>query len=437
LSLSLSQILAFVLTLGVLIFAHEFGHFFVAKLLKIRVEVFSLGFGPRLLGWRRDHTDYRISLLPLGGYVKMAGENPGEDLSGSPDEFLSRPKWERFVVLVMGATLNIVLAVVITAAIYMYGVPVAKFIEDPPVVGAVEKGSPAEKGGLQTMDQILMVGDHETSSWNEMQIAIALNPDARLPFEILRDGREMTLDITIGHTEREAMGRVGIAPFTPVMLVAGVREGGPAAEAGLLEGDVLVSVNGLDAGTQLEEVSRSLSESGDEPVELVLRRGEKLVEATLVPNVVDEGDFDPGFMIRPETVLRKYGPLQASVESLKLNWRSAGILFTTIKKLAVGQLSPRTLSGPIEIYKFTGEAWKSGAISFFSLMALISLQLGIINLLPIPILDGGHIFILALEGVIRRDLSMMVKERMMQVGLVLLLLLMGTVLYLDFAKNFL
>ncbi len=435
LDLTLSNIVAFVLMLGGLIFVHEFGHFVMAKFFKIRVEVFSLGFGPRLLGWRRDGTDYRISLLPLGGYVKMAGENPGEELTGAREEFLSRSKWERFVVLVMGATLNILLAVIINAGVYAYGVPVPMYIEDPPVVGAVEPGSPAERGGLLVMDRILRVGDRRTGSWNEMQIAVALNPDQRLPFVVDRGGEQVTLDITIGRTEREAMGRVGILPYVPRMQVGNVRPGGPAAAAGLRDGDYLLAVNGLELGLHLREISSLLWENSERPVDLSVGRGDERIVLGFLPSAGTEGGSDPGFALSYETTLRKYDLLQASVESLKLNWRQAGLLFTTLKKLVVGQLSPRTLSGPIEIYRFTGEAWKSGAVSFFGMMALISLQLGIINLLPIPVLDGGHIFILCLEGLIRRDLSLMVKERVMQVGLVILLLIMGTVISLDIYKN--
>lgn len=435
LSLTLSNILAFVLTLGVLIFVHEFGHFAMAKLFRIRVEVFSLGFGPRILGWRRNKTDYRISLLPLGGYVKMAGENPGEDLKGEPDEFLSRNKWQRFVVLVMGATLNIVLAVAITAGIYMYGVPVARYIEDPPMVGSVESNSPAERGGLLPKDRILKVGDRETDSWNEMQIAIALNPGQELPFLVERDGERISLPITIGETDREAMGRVGISPYLPRMVITELRAGGAGAAAGILEGDLLLTVNGMEIGTNLREISDLLTKGDGTELAVGLERDGSSSTVTLVPRPREAGGTDPGFTLRWETSLRKYGTLQAVVESFRLNWRSAGILFTTLKKLVSGQLSPKTLSGPIEIYKFTGEAWKGGAISFFSLIALISLQLGVINLLPIPVLDGGHIFILGVEGIIRRDLSMMVKERMMQVGLVLLLILMGTVVSLDIIKN--
>jgi len=436
LTFSITNMLATIFILGALIFIHEFGHFVVAKLIGIRVEIFSLGFGPRLIGRRKNHTDYRISALPLGGYVKMLGENPDDELRGSPEEFQSRTRWERFAVLVMGASLNIVLAVAITAGIYMHGVPVAKYIDDPPVIGAVEKGSPAERGGLKAMDHVVRIGDHDTPTWNDLQLAIALNPGRRLPFQIVRNGTEEILEVTIGETEREAMGRVGIQPYFAGVKLAGVRPGGPAEAAGLKDGDEVVSVAGLDVGAHLEEVTKALLASATAPVSVIVRRGADQVEKSIRGEAGKDGRADPGFTLSPDSTLRKYGPVQAVVESVKLNARSAGILFVTLKKLVTGQLSPRTLSGPIDIYKFTGEAWKGGAISYFSFMAIISLQLGVINLLPIPILDGGHIFILMVEGIIRRDLSTMVKERVMQVGLVLLLLLMGTVISLDVYKNF-
>jgi regulator of sigma E protease len=436
LTFSVTNILATVFILGALIFIHEFGHFVVAKLIGIRVEVFSLGFGPRLIGRKKNHTDYRISALPLGGYVKMLGENPDDELAGSPEEFQSRSRPERFAVLVTGASLNIVLAVAIMAGIYIHGVPVAKYVEDPPVIGAVEKGSPADRGGLRVMDRILSVGDRETKTWNDLQLAVALNPDRRLPFRIVRDGAEQTLEITIGETEREAMGRVGVLPYYARVKVAGVEPQGAAAKAGLMDGDVLVSVAGLDVGSHIEQVSKALSDLHGSPVSIVVRRGAEELSRSLVPAPGKDGRGDPGFALMPDSILKKYGPLQAIVESVKLNAKSAGVLFITLKKLFTGQLSPRTLSGPIDIYKFTGEAWKGGAISYLQFMAVISLQLGVINLLPIPILDGGHIFIIALEGLIRRDLSTLVKERVMQVGLVLLLLLMGTVISLDVYKNF-
>lgn len=430
--------LAFVFLLGMLIFIHEFGHFIVAKLLGVHVEVFSLGFGPRLAGWKRRRTDYRVSLLPLGGYVKMLGEHPNEELRGSSGEFLSRSKWERFFILVMGATLNLILAVVIMAGVYMYGVPAPKYQDDPATVGMIEEGSPAEKAGLQPMDTIVSVGDKEVSSWSDLQIAVALSPGQKLPFRLIRDGRTEVVEIEIGQTKKEAMGRIGVAPLIASMVVTGIKEGGAADRAGLEEGDLLVGADGMDVGTQLDAISQALSVNRGQPVLLSVVRDGETLEIPVQPETVEgsEGSSDPGFSLRPESTMRKYPLPQAVVESLRWNIRYAGLLFDTIKGLVAGQLSMRTLSGPIEIYKYTGQAFQGGGIPYFSFMALVSLQLGIVNLLPIPVLDGGHVFILAIEGILRRDLSMAVKERMMQVGLVLLLLLMGTVISLDLYKHF-
>lgn len=428
--------LAFAFLLGLLIFIHEFGHFMVAKYLGIHVEVFSLGFGPRLVGWKRKGTDYRVSLLPLGGYVKMLGEHPNEELRGDPGEFLSRSKWERFFVLVMGASLNLVLAVVIMSGIYMYGVPAARYQDDPATVGKVEEGFPAAQAGVMPMDVIVGVGDRDVTSWSELQIAVALSPGQRLPFRILRDGREEIVEIEIGQTRREGMGRIGVGPRIAAMVVSEVREGGPADAAGVREGDFLLDAGGLEAGSNLDVTTDLLFRNEGREVALVLDRAGERIEALLKPEALAEGNSDPGMNLQYESTLRKYPFAQAVVEGFNWNVRYAGLLFQTIKGLVAGQLSLRTLSGPIEIYKYTGQAWQGGGIPYFSFMALVSLQLGIVNLLPIPVLDGGHVFILAIEGVLRRDLSLSVKDRMMQVGLVLLLLLMGTVISLDLYKHF-
>lgn len=427
--------LAFALLLGLLIFIHESGHFFVAKFLGIQVEVFSLGFGPRLFGWRRNGTDYRISLLPLGGYVKMLGEQPGEELHGDPGEFLSRSKWEKFFVLVMGALLNIVLAVAIMSGVYMHGVPTESFKENPAVIGMIQPGSAAASAGLKPMDEILAIGDTPVPTWNALQIAVALRPDQTLPFRIRRDGREQTVEVRIGETRRDAMGKLGVGPKIEAMVVAGLSKDGPAAAAGVQDGDLLLKVNGKDLGTDLEAASNLLYQGAGKSVDLDLSRDGKPFHATITPQAVEKGEgSDPGFGLRYETIFKKFGPLGAIVQSWRWNLSNTGLLFETIKRIVSGQLSLRTLSGPIEIYRYTGQAWQGGGIVYFTFMALVSLQLGIVNLLPIPVLDGGHVFILAIEGVLRRDLSMAVKERMMQVGLVLLLLLMGTVISLDIYK---
>ncbi len=429
-------LLGFIFILGALIFIHESGHYMVAKALGIRVEVFSLGFGPRLFGFVRGGTEYRISAVPLGGYVKMLGENPDEALRGTREEFLSRRKSERFLVLVMGASLNIVLAVVLTAGIFMHGVAEAKYMTEPPVVGWVDPNAAAAEAGLQVKDELLAVDGQELSTWRDLQLNVALIPYQAVSFSIRRDGRTIEVPVTVGATRKEKIGIIGIGPYTPLMAVQ-VEAGGPAERAGLREGDLLEAVNGKEMfGSEgWQAYADIVSASPGKPVKLTVRRDDRPMELEVIP-VEKDGKGDIGASASLPFTLREYGPVDAFVQSAKVNWEQAGVLFLTLKKLVSGQLSPRTLSGPIDIYRLTGESLRSGWVSFLAFMSLVSLQLGIINLLPIPILDGGHIFILFVEGLIRRDLSMQIKERVMQFGFVLLLLIMGGVLYLDVYKNF-
>jgi regulator of sigma E protease len=433
-------LLAFAFILGALIFIHESGHFCVAKALGIKVEVFSLGFGPKLLRFQKGGTEYCISALPLGGYVKMLGENPDESLRGSPDEFQSRTKFERFLVLVMGASLNIVLAVVLTSAIYMHGVPEALYLGSAPVIGGLDPNAAAAEAGLQVKDEIVAINGEATPTWRELQLAVALNPHKTLDFAIRREGELLHVPVTVGATEREQIGIIGIGPYTQLVL-GEVDKGGPADAAGLVPGDILAEVDGqaVFGLSGYDVLLKRLTDAIGQPVPLTIEREGSRRTVQVVPVEKKTGEQthgDIGVGITQPMGTRQYGPVEALVEGVKHNWDQASVLFLTLKKLITGQLSPRTLSGPIDIYRLTGESLRGGLIYYVSFMALVSLQLGIINLLPIPILDGGHIFILLVEGLIRRDLSMKIKERVMQFGFILLLLIMGSVLYMDVYKNF-
>ena len=427
-------LVAFAFILGAVIFIHESGHYFVAKALGIKVEVFSLGFGPKLLRWPRGGTEYCISAIPLGGYVKMLGENPDESLRGTPEEFLSRRKIERFLVLVMGATLNIVLAIVLTAGIYMHGVPQPVYVSQPPIIGGLDPNMPAAQAGLLFKDEILSVDGNAVPTWRDMQLQIALNPGKSVLLKIQRDGQTQEIPVTVGTTNREQIGMIGISPYA-FLQVAEVEKGTAAARGGIQAGDLLIAIEGEEVrGTHgIETLARVSRDHKDGPFSLRVRRGGAARDLSVA---LGTGEEDMGLALSFETTLQRYGPIEAVVEGLRSNIEQAGLLFLTLKKLVAGQLSPRTLSGPIDIYRLTGEHLREGWIYYFSFMSLVSLQLGVINLLPIPVLDGGHIFILFIEGLIRRDLSMKIKERVMQFGFILLLLIMGGVIYLDVYKNF-
>jgi len=425
-------IVGFLFALGALIFIHESGHFMVAKALGIKVETFSLGFGPKLIKIPHRGTEYCISAIPLGGYVKMLGENPDEELRGGKEEFLSRTKLERFLVLVMGASLNIVLAIALTAGLNMNGVPEPIYFTQPAVIGSMDPNMAAAAAGLRVRDEILAVDGQAAPTWRDMHLLIALNPEKRTEFTIRRDGETLTLPVLVGRTERERIGFIGIGPLAAIRIGA-LEDGGPAAAAGLKDDDVLVRVDGreIHSAGDLAAVLEPLEPGGTVRFEVQREGGDH--EATLTAGE-REGNPWLGMAFGHVTTLRRFGPVEAFTKSLEYNWEQAGVLFVTLKKLLTGQLSPRTLSGPIEIYRLTGESLRSGWISYVGLMAMISLQLGIINLLPIPVLDGGHIFILLVEGITRRDLSLKIKERVMQFGFILLLLIMGGVIYLDVVK---
>ncbi len=427
----LTNFFAFFLVLGLLIFIHEFGHFLVAKLLRIRVEVFSLGFGPRLFWFQRGNTEYRISALPLGGYVRMKGENPDDETSGDPDEFLSRPKAQRFLVLVMGATFNILLALILVAFTFQIGVWVPRYLGEPVIVGSVEDDSPGTEAGLQSGDRILRINDQEVHNWRDFQIQVVLNPNQSWMLQVERDGDVQDMEIQLSSSTPYRTGHAGLLPFLAPVLT-GVQSGQPADLAGLRDGDRVVTIQGEPVGDAEDLVQRVMTQPGI-PLTFVVSRQNETLEAVVTPEE-REGRGFIGIWAYPR-VQKKYGFFRSMRESLRVNLESSGLLFTTLGKLFGRKLSLRTLSGPVDIYRFSGATYRQGLVPFLSFMAMVSLQLGIINLLPIPILDGGHIFILGLEGIIRRDLSMRFKERVIQVGFVFLLVFMGVVIYLDVEKN--
>ena len=428
------SIIAFLFVLGVMIFVHELGHYLVAKLLGIRVEVFSLGFGRRIIGFRRGDTDYRISLLPLGGYVKMAGENYDEELTGTSDEFLSRPKGHRFAVAVAGPVMNVALALILVAFIFMLGVPVAKHLRQPAMIGGVQEGSPADQVGLQLKDTIAAIDGKPTPTWQEVELRIGISPNQRLVLSIEREGNFLTKEITTSVNERFEVGTIGVSPFIPY-IIAEVQAGSPAAQAGLRPGDEIISVTrGDKTAFGFNESAELIFSAEGLPLRFEVRRGKQVFEKTIAPVQMDDR-WRIGTVVETAVQLEQYGLLGALKKSLQRNYRLTVLTFDVIGKIVTGQTSLRAMSGPIEIARFSGMAAAMGFVQLLNFMALVSLNLGILNLMPIPILDGGVIALLGIEALIRRDLSMRVKERIFQVGFIFLILLMGIVIFNDLAKN--
>ncbi|MEE8349393.1 MAG: RIP metalloprotease RseP [Acidobacteriota bacterium] len=427
------SIVAFLFVLGVMIFVHEFGHYAVAKLLGIRVDVFSLGFGRRMIGFRRGETDYRISLLPLGGYVKMAGENYDDELSGDPGEFMAHPKWHRFAVAIAGPLMNIALALIFVTVTFMLGIPAAKYLRQPAVIGSIAADSPAEQAGLQIQDTIVAIDGEPTETWQEVELQISISPRQELTLSIERDNRVFDQSVMTSVAEGFEIGTIGASPFIP-FVVAEVGPDSPASRAGLQANDEIIQV------TFGETTSRGFNDSADLinsseglPLHFEIRRSGEIVETTITPEEMD-GRWRIGTTVQVME-LGKYGFFESMSRSVERNYRLTALTFEVVGRIFTGRTSLKAMSGPIEIARFSGMAASLGGVQLLNFMALISLQLGIFNLMPIPILDGGVIALLGIEGLIRRDLSMRVKERIFQVGFVFLMLLMGVVIFNDLAKN--
>ena len=428
----LGTITAFLIVFGILVFFHEFGHFITAKLVGIRVEVFSFGYGKRLFGFRKGDTDYRVSLIPMGGYVRLLGEGMfDKNRELAPDDMMAKPRWQRFLVLVMGSVMNIILALALVAVINMSGVAVAEYQDQPPVIGWIDAGSPAEKAGLQVGDVILRINGRQVRSWSEVEVSIGMKPEKSVRLDILRDGRDTSLDLVTESVTKYQMGYAGFRAriLTQVQMV---KAGSPAGKAGLKEGDVILAVNGEPVYFyQFVEV---IERNAGREVVLTVERGGRTLELPVTPRL--EGQVGKiGIAQVPKSVTKKYAFLSAVAASVRENVRNAGLVVRFLKELFTGEASTRQLGGPLEIASFSYAALRLGLLAMLSWIAVISLQLGILNLVPIPVLDGGQIFVLALEGLIRRDLSPKAREVWMQVGFVIFVFLIVFVVLNDIVKR--
>jgi len=433
----LNTIIPFAVLLCVLVVIHEFGHFIVAKMLGIGVEVFSVGFGKRLWGFKLGDTDYRLSLVPLGGYVRFRGENL-EMLQGKSDapadEFNSQPKWKRFLVALAGPAFNIVFALAIPTIAILIGFKVGADQMQQPVIGFVGKNSAAEKAGILPGDKILTFGGLTKPTWEDLRLEIQVRPEEPLPVTVDRNGQILNLTLTPAarQFDRNRVGDAGFQSLIPIkeIIVNTADAGKPAALAGIQANDKIVGINGQPVSSW-HQFKNALSESNGQPVLLKVARGEHILDLQASPIQVD-GEYRLGIAtsIRTELVTQKTSSL---VEAMRYgwayNWRILRITGIAFGQIFAGDRSFReSISGPIGMARETGKVVESeGWTGLIPWAAMISLNLGVFNLLPIPVLDGGMIVTIFLEwimGLIGLTMSLRLRERIQSVGLVIILALM-------------
>ncbi|HXT62614.1 MAG TPA: RIP metalloprotease RseP [Pyrinomonadaceae bacterium] len=436
-------ILPLVVVLGAAVTLHEFGHFIVAKILKIRVETFSFGFGPRLLGKKWGTTDYRISAIPLGGYVKLGGDESNAPIEGEGaadipacERFDLRPRWQRIAVAVAGPIMNILTALAIPfAAGLIYGVPATP----APIVASVLQASAAEEAGLRAGDRIVSFNGTANPDWDTMSDDALLSPNKALPMVVQRDGQQLPLTIKPKPFTRdgETAGELGFIPDygNVTVFISEVVSGTGADAAGLKPNDKIVAVGGESVKSS-EQVIQYIR-AHKEQIEMDVDRAGQRVHVTAH---VAQGQELLGVKVGQRLPPGPGGPAAAlgyavnqNVRILKLTGKALGQVFS-------GERSVRnTISGPIGIARESSRAVSDfGWAGLFTMLGFLSLNLGIFNLLPIPVLDGGAIFLLLVEGalaIVGLSISMRVRERIQQVGFVFVILLMVFVLTNDALKQ--
>ena len=434
----LDYVIAFVFVLGVMVLVHELGHFLAARYFGVRVEAFAFGFGPRLFGHKRGDTDYKVCLVPVGGYVKMAGETTQEP-TGAPGEFLSKPRWQRVVIALMGPVFNIALALLLLTGLFMIRYERMAFQLEPAVIGYVAERSAAEQAGIRVGDTIVAIDGEETPTWEAVRLTEITAALKTVTVTVEREGARLNLPVAIGVDQTTGVGKAGWSEIVAVRLGNTV-EGMPAEGAGIRDGDILVALNGEEINSPAR-VPDLIQQIGGQPIALEVLRDGRTVSLDVTP-VYDESDAaHPAWRIGVELgaqydrIKTRLGFVDAWRESVDQNTKNASLIFSFLVGLIEQRMSPKSLEGPIGIARLSGRAARAGWPQLVMLMAAISLNLGIFNLLPIPILDGGVITLLLMESVMRRDISFAVKERIVQVGLVCILLLFAFVIYNDIVKS--
>ena len=433
------NILWLLVLIGVMILIHELGHFWAARYFDVKVEAFSFGFGPRLFGFRRGDTDYRFSLILFGGYVKMAGEQPGDESINDPRGFMAKPRWQRLIIAFAGPFMNIVLAVALLTGLYMFRYQRIADADLIPVIGNVAPNSPAAQGGLREGDKIVRLDNKDNPTWEDIDLEEISGAYQPMSLTVERNGRRFETSVTPVTDERTGVGTAGWSERGEVQL-GPITSGMPAAKAGLEKGDLIVTANGtqIHSATKFQEVIRS---SGGKTIAIDLKRQGKPMKILVTPVFADLHDQRPARWAIGAGVEQKFRvettqlPFpEALAKSVHQNVQGATLIYKFLVGIIERRMSAKSLEGPIRIAQLSGEAAREGPAAFIMLMSMVSLNLAIFNLLPIPILDGGVIVMLLVEMTMRRDLSLPVKEAVLKVGFVFIMALVAFVIYNDLSK---
>lgn len=436
---------SFLIALCILIFVHEFGHFIVARGLGVGVTKFSFGFGPKIAGIKRGETEYLVSAIPLGGYVKLVGESEGEEIPPEQAErsFWRKPVRVKMAVVFAGPLGNLVFAVLVFWAVFLWGIQVITARID------VGTGSPAAAAGLATGDVVTDVGGVPVANWEDMDGLIRKGkPGAPIVVTVRRGGDRIAATVIPKSVEtRNEFGQpvletgIGVQPLVPPR-ISDVVAGMPAARAGLVKGDVVRRVGSEPVATWEELASRIRGAKAGQPLILTVLRGGKEFPVSVVPEM-QEGKGPGGETVRearigivpaPETAIQPLSPIGAFVKAGEKTWYLVSLTVEVVVKLITRVVPAKSLGGPILIAQIAGAQARQGLYDFLMFLGLLSVNLGILNLLPIPILDGGHILFFAIEGVLRKPLSLQARAMAQQVGLALILMLVALVFYNDIAR---
>ncbi len=428
------SVIAFLILIGILVWVHEFGHFLMAKLFRVRVEVFSIGFGPPIIAKRFGETLYQIAAIPLGGYVKLYGE---EENVNDPAAFSSKKPWQKIIIALGGPLFNFILTIILFAAIFTVGVEVPKYVKEPVVVGYIEKNSWAEEVGLKPGDKIIKINGYEVKKWEELKnifLKLSIEGKKEAYLYVERGGEILAIRVKLPEF-KTGQEKLGIAPYIPPV-IGKVVEGSPAYQVGLRPGDVILEVNKKKINSWYELVEVIRNSEGD-VLNLTVKRGDRILEVSVIPaRNPRTGQLFLGITPKVETVKESHPFLESLKLAVERTKELTVLTFQVLWGLITGDVSFKTLGGPIAIAQFAGQAAETGVMAFLTAMAFISLQLGIFNLLPLPILDGGLILLFLMEWFRGRPLPNKFKEAWQRVGLALILTLMVFVFINDILRLF-